>query len=151
MRNEHSNSVYVVALRNDTFPREGKRGQTTYIEVVEKHKKYFHPRGKRGHLSEPPNYIAFRYRGMLLSIHHVDGYDIFTNFGLLHLFPNQPSEEIRKEFFLYDLGPAIRPERKVPTGNLYGPGHHWCDIDLLLTCETVKAARDATRSRHDGT
>lgn len=43
--------------------------------------------------------------------------------------------------------PPIVPQHAVKTGGLYGPGHHWAAIDLLLTCNTVREARDQTQAR----
>jgi len=51
--------------------------------------------------------------------------------------------------FLYTLGPAIEPVREVRTGKLYASQRVWCALDLLQTSETVAAARDATRARHE--
>ena len=59
-------------------------GTTRFIDVVEKHRQYFHPVGG-SYPAEPPNYIAFRYDKLLQSIHHVDGYEIITDLG--GLFP----------------------------------------------------------------
>ena len=57
-QNQNSNKVYVVSLgKTEKF-----KGYT-YIDVVEKFGKYFHPfgRNKSGWPVDPPNYIAFRY------------------------------------------------------------------------------------------
>ena len=68
MQNQYSNLVYVVSLSRDTF----SAADITFIDVVEKFGKYFHPVGgsKGAWPIEPPNYIAFRYSGALQSIHH---------------------------------------------------------------------------------
>ncbi|MCG2728873.1 MAG: hypothetical protein L6276_01100, partial [Acetobacterium sp.] len=39
----------------------------SWIDIVEKRNKYFHPMGMNGWPKEPPNYIAFRYYGKLQS------------------------------------------------------------------------------------
>ncbi len=141
MKNETSNRVYVVSLGRKTFG-----GKTTFVEVVEKYKKYFHPigGGPGGWPSEPPNYLAFRYDGALQSIHHVEDYEVITNVG--DYFREQPSEEMEPHF-LYSLGPPIRPNKKIPTGGRWRANRVWCFIDTLLTCETIAAAREETDDR----
>jgi hypothetical protein len=49
--------------------------------------------------------------------------------------------------FLVRLGPPMRPDHEVTTGKLYGPAHHWADLDLLLTAATVREAVDQSLSR----
>ena len=77
-RIEHSNLVYVVSLSYDEFGPPG----ISFIDVVEKHSKYFHPIGGTGGgwPFEPPNYLGFRYDGELKSIHHVASYSVIENF-----------------------------------------------------------------------
>ncbi|MGO9447787.1 MAG: hypothetical protein ACLQQB_07410 [Solirubrobacteraceae bacterium] len=42
---------------------------------------------------------------------------------------------------------AIRPEHVVRTGNLFRAQRVWCALDLLLTSETIREARDKTQER----
>ncbi len=141
MQNQYSNMVYVVSLSRNTFG-----GETTLIEVVEKHQKYFHPvgGGPGGWPTEPPNYIAFRYDGALQSIHHIEDYQVITDHG--PHFPNQPSEECPPHY-LYRLGQPIRPAERVPTGANWRAMRVKCFIDTLLTSETIVAAKSATDER----
>ena len=144
MQDQTSNLVYVVSLSKETFG-----GETTFIDVVEKHRKYFHPigGGPGGWPSDPPNYMGFRYSGMLQSIHHVEDYEIITDRG--PHFPNQPSKE-EKPRFLYQLGPPIRPPKPTPTGAAWRANRVWCFIDTLLTSDTIveaKAKSDDRRAR----
>lgn len=74
MQNVDSNWVYVVSLGSGTPEGWG----ISWIDVVKKKRRYFHPVGGNWP-KEPPNYIGFRYYGMLQSIHHIDGYEIFDN------------------------------------------------------------------------
>jgi hypothetical protein len=68
MERQTNNKVYVVALGQDAMVE----GQThTWIDVVEKDRCYFHPIGNTWPV-QPPNYIGFRYRGRLQSVHHID-------------------------------------------------------------------------------
>lgn len=142
MQNKTSNLVYVVSLSNTFFDEVGM----TFIEVVEKHSKYFHPvgGGSGGWPTEPPNYIAFRYSGELRSIHHIERYEVIDDFSLHFqgkLSSTQPPH------FLYTLGPAIKPSKTTRTGAHWRSNRVWCFIDLLLTCDTIAEARDKTRAR----
>lgn len=141
MRDINSNWVYVVSLGRYTFG-----GKTTFVDVVEQHQKYFHPVGgdRGGWPTEPPNYIAFRYDGALQSIHHIDDYEVITDFG--PHFPSQPSEEVGPHF-LYHLGPPIRPPKHTPTGARWRNNRIWCFIDTLLSEDTVYDAKKATDAR----
>jgi hypothetical protein len=89
----------------------------TYIQTVEKKRKYFHPCGCVGRWpTEPPNYSGFRYYGRLQSIHHVESWEVVRNFHL-H-FPESPSWEEKEPHFLYKLGPPIRPLHDVKSGKV---------------------------------
>ena len=143
MQNIDSNWVYVVALGSGTPAGWG----ISWIDIVEKSARYFHPVGGQGWPKEPPNYIAFRYHGKLQSIHHIEGYDVVTN---MHgRFPEIPDEEWGP-FFLYTLGPAFAPFSQVPTGKIYPNGRVWCMLDTLFTSATISEARDASKARRAG-
>ena len=134
-----SNEVYVVSISRDTF----STGPTTFMDVVVKHYKYFHPVGARWPVN-PPNYIAFRWDGRLQSIHHVDRYEVITSW--LPHFPDA-QEGVIDPLFLYTLGPAILPPKIVPTGGLYMSARVYAHLDLLLTSATISDARNATQER----
>ncbi len=53
MQPQQSNWVYVLVLNNFEWAPG-----LTFIQVVEKRKRYFHPYGVRGWPKEPPNYLA---------------------------------------------------------------------------------------------
>jgi hypothetical protein len=93
---------------------------------------------------EPLNYIAFRYHGRLQSIHHIKNYEVITD--LHNAFKEIPREKCAPHF-VYDLGPAIRPACKVPTGRIYANGRVWCMFDALLSSKTVAHARDISKKR----
>ena len=148
-QDQYSNKVFVVALSPDNVPEISPdnlpRIGPSFIDVVNKHQKYFCPIGKDW-VSKPPNYIAFRYDGRLQFIHHIESYkvihDFQEDFGL-------PEPQLTgKAYYLFELGPAIIPE-KVNTNDrnnqVYGPGHNICFIDLLLTCDSVAEAATKTR------
>lgn len=50
-------------------------------------------------------------------------------------------------YALRAASPVIRPEHPVRTGNLYRAQRVWCALDLLLTCESIREARDKTQER----
>ena len=120
-------------------------GTTTFIEVVEQFRKYFHPIGP-GWPVNPPNYIGFRWRGQLQSVHHVDAYEVITNFH--PHFATVPSAEV-DQHFLYYLGPPIRPAHGVKTADIYPSGRVWAHLDLLLTSATIIEARNKTKEREE--
>jgi len=138
-QHKDSNLVFVVSLSGRTEPN----WLTSWIEVVTKHDKYFHPVGN-GWPKNPPNYIAFRYKGCLQSIHHIDEYEVIDN--LKDACPGIPDLPVAPHY-LYKLGSAINPTKTVKNGAVYPSGRVWCAIDTLLTSETVAKARDITRTR----
>lgn len=71
MENKESNWVYVVSLANNT-PSWSK---ISWKDVVYKKKRYFYP-AHGGWPKIRPNYIVFRFDGKLLSIHHVEDYEV---------------------------------------------------------------------------
>ena len=139
MRDQESNQVYVVSISNDHWEPVG----TTFRAVVEEHSRYFHPAGS-GWPKTPPNYLGFRWNGQLQSIHHVASYKVVED--MAGEFPAATSTSIDPHF-LYTLGPPIRPTETVRTGNIFRSGRVWAALDLLLTCETISAARDQSAQR----
>lgn len=138
MQNHNSNQVYVVSLGSD----KPKDCSLTWIDIVKKKNKYFHPMGDSGWPKEPPNYIAFRYRGKLQSIHHIEGYEVSTNpHNVILEMPDMKWEP----HFIYSLGPAIIPSKEIKTGKVYPRGRFWCHLDTLLTCDKISDARDLTK------
>lgn len=141
MQNVTSNEVYVVSLGSGKVDNS----ELTWIDIVKRENKYFHPMGGGGWPKEPPNYIAFRYYGKLQSIHHIEGYTVSTN--LHNEISEMPDNEDEYPHFVYDLGPAIIPSKEVKTGKIYPSGRVRCHLDALLTCDTISEARDLTKKR----
>lgn len=143
MQSKESNWVYVVSL-GEWHPDNCK---LKWIDFVEKYRKYFHPvgGGKGGWPKTPPNYIGFRYGGKLQSIHHIEDYVITRN--LHEEFEEMPDEECEIDFFVYTLGPAIKPTHVVKTGRIYATGRVWAMLDTLLTSNTISEARDISKAR----
>lgn len=140
MQDIDSNWVYVVAVGGGTQPG----WKISWIDMVEKRKKYFHKIGTNGWPGEPLNYIAFRYHGRVQSIHHIKSYEVVTD--LHDAFREIPHEKCEPHF-VYELGPAIHPARKIRTGKIYANGRVWCMFDTLLSSRTVAHARDISKKR----
>lgn len=87
-----------------------------------------------------PEYLAdVRCRG------HVDDYVIATELSDVLAVPASTWEP----HFVLTLGPAIRPDRALPTGERIQRGRRvWADIDLLLTAPTISDAETLTKRRH---
>jgi hypothetical protein len=141
MQQIDSNWVFVVALSNQT----PKGWKLSWIEVVTKKHRYFHPVGNNWPAT-PPNYIAFRYGGELQSIHHIDGYDVVTD--LHEAISEIPEGEITGSHFLYHLGPAFRPDHRVPS-QIPRSGRRWCMLDTLFTSESIAAANKLSGKRNN--
>lgn len=140
-RKVDTNRVYVVALNDKKEPG----WNLTYHDIVKDHSKYFHPVGHK-YLKDPPTYIAFRYRGHLVSIHHVVSYVRTRNARAL--FAQKAGPGFPVDHFVYTLGKAIIPSKPVRTGRgIYRGGRVWCLLDTLLTCDTITEARDESAKR----
>ena len=134
--------VYVVSLSGKPIQAHG---DYTWIDVVEKDRCYFHPKGK-GWPKEPLNYIAFRYAGELQSVHYIESHEVVTD-------PSSVNKNWLKsdyEQFLYRLGPAMRPAGTVKSGRIWNQ-HHKCIIDTLLSgaYKTIREAEVETNRRLD--
>ncbi len=142
MQNTDSNWVFVVSLGSNT--PEGWK--LSWIDIVEKRRRYFHPVGGGGWPKEPPNYIAFRYHGRLQSIHHIETYTVFDDPH--DEFPEIPSVKWEPHF-LYTLSPSFAPAHEVKTGNIYPNGRVWCMLDTLFLAKTISEARDISKKRSE--
>ena len=144
MQDNNSNWVYVVALSDD---KVAENSELSYIDIVNNHKKYFHPFGAGGAWPKnPPNYIAFRYNGKLKSIHHIEGYEITRN---LHtVFEELPDVEEEKPHIVYSLGPEFKPSNEVRTGNgIRQATRVYVMLDTLFTSNTITEAYQVSQMR----
>ena len=141
MQAKESNWVYVVSLST----AKPEKCDLTWIELVEKKMKYFHPFGINGWTKEPPNYIGFRYGGRLQSIYHIESYSIVKN--LHDEIEEMPNVEDEYEHFVYSLGKPIIPSKVVKTGNIYASGRKWAMLDTLLTADTIHEASEISKQR----
>jgi len=135
------NTVFVVSLGVQPMVDGGEH---TWIDVVEKDRSYFHPVGK-GFPVQPPNYVAFRYRGRLQSVHHIDSFEIAEDLSSV----NPLWLKTQSDHFIYRLGPSMLPQTEVRTGNIFKNGRVYCAIDTLLSgaFKTISDARDETQRR----
>lgn len=141
MQAKESNWVYVVSLST----AKPENCDLTWIELVEKKMRYFHPFGINGWPKEPPNYIGFRYGGRLQSIYHIESYSIVKN--LHDEIEEMPNVEDEYEHFVYSLGKPIIPSKVVKTGNIYASGRKWAMLDTLLTADTIHEASEISKKR----
>ena len=133
--------VFVVSLNRDPV-RSG--GNHTYVDVVEKDGRYFHPVGGQGWPRYPVSLIGFRYDKHLRSVHQVLGYEIVSNIAKI----NSKWPPTDKPFFVYTLGKPMRPQSTMRSG-IRGSRHAYCDIDTLLSgaYKTVRQAELETKKR----
>ena len=152
-QNKDTNWVYVVTLaleKAEITTSEGEKitAGIKYLEIVEKHHRYYCPvgGGKGGWPREPLTYIAFRYDGKLQSIHHIESYAITDN---LHTFvPEIPDAKLSEMYFVYDLGPAIIPSKNIRAGKrVVRAGRVWAQLDTLLTSDTITEAMEISKER----
>jgi hypothetical protein len=133
-----SNMVYVVSLGG------GNAWNVNFRDVVQRQRRYFFPTAGGG-WPEPPNYIAFRYDGKLQSIHHVDGYDVFTNPKTVF---SEAQDVTVKPHYCIRLGPPIQAPKEVRNGpKILRSMRVWCMIDTLLTSGTITEALAETKRR----
>ncbi len=142
MQNQSDNKVFVVSLGSGPI----KSGSDyTWIDAVEKDKRYFHPVAKPWP-NIPSIYIGFRYKEELQSVHHIDKYKVVRD--LSKVKPQWP-DPTSFDNIVYTLGPQMKPARPMKTGSIYRTGRVWCMIDTLLSgaCGTISDARDETQRR----
>ena len=142
MQQIDSNWVYVLALAEGTPSGWG----ISWIDIVNKKRRYFHPVGRRGWPADPPNYIAFRYRGELQSIHRIDGHVVVTD--LHDVFKEIPSRNLDEPHYVYKLGKPFKPAHRVPTGsNIKWASRRWCMLDTLFTSASLSEAYSVSKER----
>ncbi len=141
MRNVEDNRVFVVSLASKAI----KAGSSySWVDVVKKDRKYFHPVGKRWPVI-PPNYIGFRLNGRLLGVHHIKSYEVVTDLSQ----KDRRWPENNGDHFVYKLGPCMQPAKEIKNGKIFPNGRYWCAIDTLLSGQfkTISDARDETNRR----
>lgn len=138
MQNKESNMVYVVSLSKSHH----NDGKLSYIDIVEKENKYFHPVGDSWPVV-PPNYMAFRYDGNVKYIRRVESYVVSQN--LHNEIKNLPAVDEKKQYFVYNLGPAISVN--LTTTPKMRARRVWVMIDTLFTENNLDDACKITKMR----
>jgi uncharacterized protein (UPF0248 family) len=141
METKDSNRVYVVSLSQGTR----SWSKISWIDVIEKKHHYFYPNEKNWpHI--PPNYMAFRYNGILQSINHVEKYEVVED---MHDYIPEIKKGKMKNHFLLWLGPKFEPRKVIPNGKIWPNGRCWCQIDTLFTSKTIKEAARISNKREN--
>lgn len=141
MQNHQSNLVFVVALST----KKPYWATASTADILKNNHKYFHPFGGGGWPLIPPNYLGFTYNEKLQSIHHVEKYNIATWTNLHKHIPEIRQHKWERDYIVYSLGPAIKPQCEVRTET--NIRRVWAALDLLLTCKTISQAQDRTLKR----
>ena len=141
--NINSNSVYVVALNWNSVCTQGYN----FVDVVRIANRYYCPVDRFRDVNCIPNYIGFRFDGVLKYVCHIDSYVITRN--LKEEVPFMDDVEEKCDYYVFRLGTKIEPSKTVKTGGVWPNGHNWADIDLLLTCDSVKEACDLSKKRRE--
>ncbi len=134
--------AYVVSLSQDLLPNSS---DMTWIDVVAKQGRYFHPVGGNGWPTIPPAYIGFRYLSEFRSVHFIEHVETVDN--LQEVDPAWPVTSTPN--FVYTLGPAMRPATRLSLGNIYYTARHWLALDLLISgkAATYEEAIALTKER----
>ena len=141
MRNPFDSRCYVVALKRAPMT---DASALTWVDVVEKQRRYFHPYGKHWPLVAPA-YLGFRYDGHVQSVHHVEHVEVVDS--LRSVDARWPDDE--GPAVLYRLGVAMKPAKPLSSKGVYPSGRVWVALDLLLSgaCSTMGDARKRTAER----
>ncbi|MDH5824197.1 hypothetical protein QFW77_14545 [Luteimonas sp. RD2P54] len=143
--NVFDSRAYVVSLaRSRVQPSD----PLTWIDVVVKQGKYFHPvggSGRSGWPVIPPSYIGFRYLSEFRSVHFIEHVDVTDH--LQNVDPRWPTTN--SPHFVYTLGPAMVPALPLGLGTIYPNMRNWVALDLLLSgiAKDYKDAIDRMRKR----
>lgn len=143
MTNPTDNRALCVVLSGNNIHKGVKY---TWVDVVAEDGYYFHPVGVNGWPASPPNYLAFRRHGKLMSVHHVEECKVVDQLQDI----NEDWPNINEPHFLYKLGSAMKPPKEMKNGGIYNTQRIWCALDTLLSgdFETIKDARDETQKRN---
>jgi len=140
MERESSNWVYCVSLSRALVANS----KVSFLEVVVKYGLYFYPFGEGGWPTVPPNYMAFRIDGKLLSIHKVEDYKVIDS---LNEAISDIPDNGKHPHYLLELGKAFKPENEIKNGKIWPSGKKWCMLDTLFTSETIWDAAEVSKSR----
>lgn len=144
MQNTNSNLVYVVALGSDT----PSWSRYSWIDIVEKDNRYFHPSNQAGYPHSPQNYLGFRYGGKLQGVYHVEKFWEHTDLSIYVPCVKKAdwNKQAPRPHYIYQLGPRISPLKNVKSGPIWNKPYS-IPIDLLLISDSVDEARAKARQR----
>jgi hypothetical protein len=133
--------TYCVVLSND---RPSGGGSRTFVQYVTDELTYFHPYGVGGWPTEPPNFMAFRWKGAVHRIHRVIQADVVPS--LLDRWPDIPAtEDSVRPHAVYELGPRLPPFEPIANGASYRAARLWVLLDQLQCSDTLANAMAGTR------
>jgi hypothetical protein len=97
-----------------------------------------------GLATEPPNFMAFRYRGNVIRVSRVVDAEVVPT--ITDRWPGiEPIGDAARPHAVYTLGPALPLSAPVPSGANYRAARLWVLIDQLLVCSTLKDAVEQSR------
>lgn len=132
--------TYCVVISNE---RPGGADQRSFREFVTEEHIYFHPYGRQGWPTEPPNFMAFRWDNAVRRIHRVTKTDVVPS--LLDRWPGMPdTDDFNLPHAVYELGPQLPPATPIPSGRNYRATRIWVLLDQLQTAPTLQDAMKAT-------
>lgn len=145
MQDQWSNIVFVAPLRRTPVTKDGR----STVDIKNDHGIYWYPMGKK-RLKEAPNYIGFYYDGSLHTVHHVEKSEVVTDLTQSPLSKGVKLTPFSTPtpHFIFKLGPAMRPTKKVKNGRIFAGNTYRCMLDTLLTSETIADAYNETNRRN---
>lgn len=133
--------TYCVVLNDE---RPGGGGARTFRQFVTDELCYFHPYGVSGWPTEPPNFMAFRWRSSVHRLHRVLSAEVVPS--LLERWPDiPPTEDTVRPHAIYRLGPRIPPFEPIPNGAQYRASRLWVLLDQLQTSVSLAEAVARTK------
>jgi hypothetical protein len=136
-----SNWTYCVSLSERVSPG----WPCSTVDFVVERNTYFCPYAANGWPKTPPNYLAFRWRGRVQDVRHVESYQVVQE--LEEAIPGIPKQGNPFLQIVFDLGPRIPMPAPLPNGAPYRATRMWVPLDLLLTEATLKEALAKGRER----
>jgi hypothetical protein len=118
--------AYVVSLNRDPIKPSDP---LTWIDVVVKGGRYFHPVGVNGWPAIARAYIEFRWHAEFRSVHFVEAVDITDH--IQSIDPRWP--DTSSPHFVYRLGSPMAPAQAMKLGNIHPSMRNWISIDLLVS------------------
>jgi hypothetical protein len=134
--------VYCVVLSDQ---RPG--GGASFKEIVTEQSRYFHPYGAGGWPTEPPNFMAFRWKGAVQRIHRVVDHEVVPQLSVR--FPYLTDEAASRPHAVYTLGPKLPPHEPIPNGASYRANRLWVLLDQLQTATTLADAHARSKALDD--